>query len=281
MDLKSRAGVRTVAIPEAIVPALRDHLDQFTGPEADALIFTGSRGGILRRSNFRRAAKWDESTEKIGFPGLHFHDLRHTGNMIAASSGASFKDLMQRMGHDSVRAALIYQHSTADADRRIADAMNTKIAHNANESSEGLSLAPAYGTLMARSPVSMIGDGAVVAGGRYWVRTSDPSLVSVAIPALELAFWLFRPTSSVRACAGPCCGEPPLMSLSLSLGPSKPRGLSGLGAKGTGVGVPPYDLGLSSITSDKAPKIRSCRLARLVFCMQRQWERINLKILTG
>ncbi|TMR17386.1 hypothetical protein ETD85_54375 [Nonomuraea zeae] len=71
---KFRAGVRTVAIPEAIIPALRDHLDQFTDPEPDALIFTGSRGGILRRSNFRRAAKWDKSTSKIGVPGLHFHE---------------------------------------------------------------------------------------------------------------------------------------------------------------------------------------------------------------
>jgi integrase len=95
-----------------------DHLDQFAAPEADALIFTGSRGGILRRSNFRRAARWDKATRKIGFPGLHFHDLRHTGNTIAASSGASLKDLMQRMGHDSARAALIYQHSTAEADRK-------------------------------------------------------------------------------------------------------------------------------------------------------------------
>jgi hypothetical protein len=34
---------------------------------------------------------------------------------------------MQRMGHDSVRAAMIYQHSTQEADWRIADAMNQKI----------------------------------------------------------------------------------------------------------------------------------------------------------
>ncbi|WP_220447141.1 tyrosine-type recombinase/integrase [Nonomuraea deserti] len=131
---KSRAGVRTIAIPEAILPALRDHLDQFTATEADALIFTGARGGILRRSNFRRSARWDDSTTRIGVPGLHFHDLRHTGNTIAAGSGASLKDLMQRMGHDSVRAALIYQHSTAEADRRIADAMNAKITKTAKRS---------------------------------------------------------------------------------------------------------------------------------------------------
>ncbi|MET8160392.1 site-specific integrase [Sphaerisporangium sp. NPDC005289] len=125
---KSRAGVRTVAIPSGIISTLEHHLASYTGPEDDALIFTGSRGGILRRSNFRRAANWASATRKIGFPGLHFHDLRHTGNTLAAGSGASLRDLMERMGHDSVRAAMIYQHSTAEADRKIADAMDGKIA---------------------------------------------------------------------------------------------------------------------------------------------------------
>ena len=125
---KSRAGVRTVAIPSGITPVLEHHLASYTGPEDDALIFTGSRGGILRRSNFRRAANWAGATRKIGIPGLHFHDLRHTGNTLAAGSGASLRDLMERMGHDSVRAAMIYQHSTAEADRKIADALDGKIA---------------------------------------------------------------------------------------------------------------------------------------------------------
>ena len=124
---KSRAGTRTVAFPAAITPALRRHLDEFVGPEPEALIFTGSRGGIWRRSNFRRYSRWHEAVQAIGVPELHFHDLRHTGNHWAASSGASLRDLMQRMGHDSVRAAMIYQHSTQEADQRIADAMNNKI----------------------------------------------------------------------------------------------------------------------------------------------------------
>ncbi|MEU4405515.1 hypothetical protein AB0F88_13375 [Streptosporangium sp. NPDC023963] len=45
-----------------------------------------------------------------------------------AGSGASLEDLMERMGHDSVRAALIYQHGTAEADQKIADAVNGKIS---------------------------------------------------------------------------------------------------------------------------------------------------------
>ena len=34
---------------------------------------------------------------------------------------------MDRMGHDSARAALIYQHKTAAAGRAIADALNAQI----------------------------------------------------------------------------------------------------------------------------------------------------------
>ncbi|GII65069.1 hypothetical protein Skr01_51540 [Sphaerisporangium krabiense] len=119
--------MRTIAIPSAITPALELHLAQYTGPGDDALIFTGSRGGTFRWSNFRRATNWADATRKIGLPGLHFHDLRHTGNTLAAGSGVSLRDLMERMGNDSVRAAMIYQHSTAQADRKIADAMNGMI----------------------------------------------------------------------------------------------------------------------------------------------------------
>jgi integrase len=57
-------------------------------------------------------------------PGLHFHDLPHSGNTLAAASGASLRDLMDCMGHDSVRAAMIYQHKTATAGQAIADAIS-------------------------------------------------------------------------------------------------------------------------------------------------------------
>jgi integrase len=124
---KSRAGLRTVSFPQAIVPALREHLDAYTAAGDDCLVFTGSRGGLLRRSNFRRAAKWGELTAALGMPGLHFHDLRHTGNTFAAGTKASLRDLMARMGHDSVRAAMIYQHATSEADHAIAAALDAQL----------------------------------------------------------------------------------------------------------------------------------------------------------
>jgi integrase len=53
-----------------------------------------------------------------------FHDLRHTGNHLASMSGASTRELMQRMGHSTMRAALIYQHATDERAREIADRLN-------------------------------------------------------------------------------------------------------------------------------------------------------------
>jgi integrase len=46
---------------------------------------------------------WPHAVHAVGAEGLHFHDLRHTGNHLAAVSGAGLRDLMARMGHDSER----------------------------------------------------------------------------------------------------------------------------------------------------------------------------------
>jgi integrase len=125
--LKSRAGRRTVGIPAAIIPALRDHLAVFVAQDPDSLVFGGAKGSPLRRSNFNRMTGWVYAVEAIGARGLHFHGLRHTGNAFAAASGAGIRDLMARMGHDSQRAAMIYLHEMRGADRAIARAIDAHV----------------------------------------------------------------------------------------------------------------------------------------------------------
>jgi len=135
---KSVAGSRTVRIPELLSRELRRHLAEFVWAEADALIFTGEKGAVLRRSNFRRAVGWATVVAKAGLPdGFHFHDLRRTGNHLAASSGASTRELMHRMGHGSMRAALIYQHATNERDRQIAERLNQLVREQRGEDDEG------------------------------------------------------------------------------------------------------------------------------------------------
>ncbi|MEH1130026.1 tyrosine-type recombinase/integrase [Micromonospora sp. CPCC 206061] len=126
---KSEAGNRSVTLPAAALVALRPHLKEHVGDEPQALVFTGEKGALLRGGNFGRAVKWTETVKAVGLPdGFHFHDLRHTGNNLAASTGASTRDLMHRMGHASMRAALIYQHANSERDREIAAGMDKRIA---------------------------------------------------------------------------------------------------------------------------------------------------------
>ncbi|MFB7397494.1 tyrosine-type recombinase/integrase [Streptomyces sp. NPDC056191] len=84
----------------------------------------GSR--YRRRSNFRD--DWTAARATAGVSGdVHFHDLRHTGNTLASSAGASTRELMTRMGHSTSRAALIYQHMTSDRDQHIAGKLGEMI----------------------------------------------------------------------------------------------------------------------------------------------------------
>ena len=46
---------------------------------------------------------------------------------MAASGGAGIKELMARMGHDSERAALIYQHEARGADKMITDSIDAHV----------------------------------------------------------------------------------------------------------------------------------------------------------
>jgi integrase len=119
---KSAAGKRTVSIPAAIIPDIRDHLERYAEPGADGRVFLGAKGATPRRNHFNRL--WRKACNEAGIKGMHFHDLRHTGNTLAASTGASTRELMTRMGHSTARAALIYQHASAARDRLIADALS-------------------------------------------------------------------------------------------------------------------------------------------------------------
>ncbi|MBG0819968.1 site-specific integrase [Planomonospora sp. ID91781] len=116
---KSAAGRRTVVIPELIIKDLREHVKDFTQDGDKGLIFAGPDDGPLRNTNFNRRV-WSQALKDTGLPKIHFHDLRHTGNTLTASAGASIRELMERMGHSSTRAAMIYQHSTDERQREVA-----------------------------------------------------------------------------------------------------------------------------------------------------------------
>jgi integrase len=123
---KSAAGVRSVSVPPHVMHDLEAHLAEWVEPEPSSLVFTGPRTDVLRRLTFTTA--WNRARSAVGLAQLHFHDLRHTGNTLAASTGASTKELMVRMGHSSTRAALIYQHASLERDAAIADGVSELVS---------------------------------------------------------------------------------------------------------------------------------------------------------
>ncbi len=103
-------------------------------------MFTSPRGKLLRHSNFRRAT-WVPALAATGLAGIHFHDLRHAGNHLVAEAGANLRELMERMGHASSRAALIYLHSTDDRQRTLAEAVSQRARRDLAGESCGTSVA--------------------------------------------------------------------------------------------------------------------------------------------
>ncbi|MFG3379640.1 tyrosine-type recombinase/integrase [Streptomyces sp. NPDC047999] len=122
---KSAAGKRTVAIPDVIATDLATHLAVFAEHGPDGRVFIGAKKATPRRNHFGKL--WRAACDQAGVKGLHFHDLRHTGNTLAAATGASTRELMTRMGHSTARAALIYQHATAERERLIGQAVSAVV----------------------------------------------------------------------------------------------------------------------------------------------------------
>lgn len=125
-DPEARAGKRTVYLPDFLLPELRRHVQWFTEKEPDGLLSIGEKGAPFRRSTFGR--KWRKARAKVGMPdNFRFYDLRHTGNTLAADTGARLKGLMVRAGQSSERAQLIQQHSTAKRKRKLAQRIDAEI----------------------------------------------------------------------------------------------------------------------------------------------------------
>ena len=120
-----------MAIPAVITPDLASHIVTFAAPGDDGLVFTSSEGKPLRRSNFCRRV-WHPALRAAGLPAIHFHDLRHTGNQFAADEGANLRELMDRMGHSTTRAAMAYLHGSDERQQVIADALSSRAAAELN-----------------------------------------------------------------------------------------------------------------------------------------------------
>jgi integrase len=126
---KSRAGLRTVALPPHLVGPLQLHLDEYTAAEPTGLVFTTATGGTVL-STYSQV--FSRALARIGRTDVRVHDLRHTGMTFAAQAGASLAELKQRLGQSSTAAAEIYLHTNIDHGREVANRMSEQAASQDN-----------------------------------------------------------------------------------------------------------------------------------------------------
>lgn len=121
---KSVAGFRDVAIPPHLVRYMREHLDMFA-PEPNDLLFPAQHGGHLAPATLYR--HFYKARAAANREDLRWHDLRHSGAVLAAATGATLAELMARLGHSTSAAAMRYQHAAQGRDQQIA-ALLSKMA---------------------------------------------------------------------------------------------------------------------------------------------------------
>ena len=119
---KSNAGKRAVAVPPHLLPIVKAHLRDHAAMGRDGLLFPARHGEQLAPSTLYKV--YYPAREKADRPDLRFHDLRHTGAVLAAATGATLAELMARLGHSTPAAALRYQHAAEERDRVIAAALS-------------------------------------------------------------------------------------------------------------------------------------------------------------
>jgi integrase len=119
---KTAAGSRDIAVPPHIRPIIKAHLKNHVAKPADSLLFPADDGTHMSSPNYR--VYFLKARKAIGKPNLTPHQLRHTGAVLAAQSGATTAELMHRLGHTTVQMALKYQHVSEGRDNLLAERLS-------------------------------------------------------------------------------------------------------------------------------------------------------------
>lgn len=132
---KSDTGKRPVAVPPHLIQIMKAHLAEHAAAGREGLLFPSKSGDQLAPSTLYKV--YYPARAKAGRSDLRFHDLRHTGAVLAASTGATLAELMARLGHSTPGAAMRYQHASEERDHVIAESLSKLVNGGATPISSG------------------------------------------------------------------------------------------------------------------------------------------------
>jgi integrase len=185
---KSRAGRRTLAVPDWLMAMVTDHLAGrgLTGADADEPVFVAPDGTQLHYSNWRQRV-WLPATAQAGLNGLRFHDLRHTAGTALVSQGVDIKTAQVRLGHADPNITLrVYAQATQEADRAAAGRLGDLFRPGQSDPSDNSSNTiprdqRAIDDQIDRPETPGTPSDQDFCGGARWNRTTDLSIISAAL----------------------------------------------------------------------------------------------------
>ena len=122
IDMPKSGKGRKVVVPPHIRDDLAEHLDEFVVSSPNAQLFPAVLGGCHLNDRVFRDY-FVEAQEAIGVEGVRIHDLRHFAGTQAARVG-NLVEVMDRLGHSTARASLIYQQMVDTRAAEVAEALS-------------------------------------------------------------------------------------------------------------------------------------------------------------
>lgn len=133
VDLKTRQSRRTIALPSALVAALRTHrtrqkearllADERWQGEIWGLVFTSTIGTPLDPRNL--TDRYKTLLTQASLPAIRFHDLRHSCASLLIAQGVPMEIVKETLGHAQISLTInTYVHLLPETQRQAADAMD-------------------------------------------------------------------------------------------------------------------------------------------------------------
>ena len=126
---KSKSSGRTLSLPTFLLDELAQHLSLYrSGAGRDDLVFTGAKGGTLRRSFAARV--YNPAVARAGLPDeLTFHGLRHVAASFLVDAGEHPRVIQHRLGHATARLSMeLYAHVPETTDRDVASHLDARFS---------------------------------------------------------------------------------------------------------------------------------------------------------
>jgi integrase len=121
-DTPKSHQARVMPLVDHLVEPLEAHLDG-VGPDPDAYLFTGRRGGPLAYSDWLRSV-WRPACAAAGIVGVTPHARRHSTGKMLANAGVPTVVIKLIMGHASASFTMdVYGHASQDDFDAAAEAL--------------------------------------------------------------------------------------------------------------------------------------------------------------